>query len=241
MPIGRTKPAEPPVVADISLTTESHRLREMYATLMAAYGPQKWWPADTPFEVVLGAILTQGTSWRGVERSIANLRAEGLLTLDGIRAVSEEHLRETIRPSGFVVRKAACIRAFVKLLDEQHSGSIDEMAAAATTVVRRQLLAIAGIGPETADAILLYALNHPVFVVDEYFRRVATRHELVATNAGYAEMQRLGDLAVASDTEEETARHANELHALIVDVGKQHCGPAPQCEGCPLKRYLPAL
>lgn len=239
MPIEEAKPDEP--VAHAVFEIDPHlRLREMYTALLEAYGPRKWWPADTPFEVVLGAILTQGTSWRGVERSIANLREGGLLTVDGIRAVPIEHLREAIRPSGFILRKGACIQAFVELLDEYYGGSLDRMAAQATAVIRLQLLAITGVGPETADAILLYALGHPVFVVDEYFRRVATRHELVTATSRYAEMQKLGDLAVASATVNETARHANELHALIVEVGKLHCGPAPRCEGCPLKRYLPA-
>ncbi|HET9086325.1 MAG TPA: base excision DNA repair protein [Acidobacteriaceae bacterium] len=215
-------------------------LRNIYGTLMETYGQRNWWPAETSFEVVLGAILTQGTAWRSVERSIANLRDAGLLTEEGIRSVSEQHLRELIRPSGFIVRKAACIHAFVGLLDQEHGGSLQQMARQPTEVLRRQLLALSGIGPETADAILLYALNHPVFVVDEYFRRVATRHELVDANARYSEMQKLGDLAIASATAEETGRHANELHALIVEVGKQHCGPAPRCEGCPLQPYLPA-
>ena len=220
---------------------EPHQvLRDIYGTLLETYGQRNWWPAETPFEVVLGAILTQGTAWRSVERSIANLQGAGLLTVEGIRSVPEEHLRELIRPSGFIVRKAGCIRAFVHLLDEHHGGSLQQVARQPTDVLRRQLLALSGVGPETADAILLYALGHPVFVVDEYFRRVATRHELVDSNARYAEMQRLGDLAIASETAEETAQHANELHALIVEVGKHHCGPAPRCEGCPLQPYLPA-
>lgn len=235
LPAGRKSPA-----AGKWFGLEAHRrLREMYATLLAAYGPRHWWPADTPLEVVLGAVLTQGTSWRGVEKSIASLRAEGLLTVDGIRAVSEDRLRQAIRPSGFVVRKAACIQAFVRLLDGAYDGSLERMARHPASTVRCQLLAIRGIGPETADAILLYALGHPVFVVDEYFRRVATRHELLDANVGYAELQKLGDLAVASGTAAETAQHANELHALIVEVGKRHCGVSPRCEQCPLQPYLP--
>ena len=229
-----------PVTAGSFKTGPHQRLREMYAALLKAYGPRQWWPADTPFEVVLGAILTQGTSWRGVEGSIANLRTEGLLTVDGIRAVSEERLREAIRPSGFVLRKAACIQAFVRLLDDHYDGSLDRMASQPDSALRPQLLAIRGIGPETADAILLYALGHPVFVVDEYFRRVATRHELADANARYADLQSLGDLAIASATPEETARNGNELHALIVEVGKRHCGTSPRCAGCPLQPLLPA-
>lgn len=215
------------------------RLREMYAALLKAYGTRQWWPADTSFEVVLGAFLTQATAWRSVERSIANLRAAGLLSVEGIRSISEEKLREIIRPSGFVVRKAASIQTFVRFLDEHYDGSLERMAQQPTAVLRPQLLALPGVGPETADAILLYALGHPVFVVDEYLRRVATRHEMVPANARYAELQSLGDVAIASATPEETARHGNELHALIVEVGKQHCGTTPRCEGCPLRPFLP--
>jgi endonuclease III related protein len=211
----------------------------MYSALLSAYGARQWWPADSPFEVVLGAFVTQATAWRSVERSVANLRAASLLTIEGIRAISEEALREVIRPSGFVVRKAASIKTFVRFLDERYDGSLDQMAAQPTSTLRPELLALPGVGPETADAILLYALGHPVFVVDEYLRRVATRHELVAANARYGELQLLGDRTIASATTEETARHANELHALIVEVGKRHCGTVPRCEGCPLQTFLP--
>lgn len=215
------------------------RLRAIYAALLNAYGERRWWPAETPFEMILGAYLTQATAWRSVERSIANLRDARRLSVEGVRGVSEDVLRELIRPSGFVVRKAASLKAFVRFLDEHYGGSLDRMAAAPTSTLRPKLLALPGVGPETADAILLYALGHPVFVVDEYMRRVATRHELMDANARYAELQSLGDRAVASATREETARHANELHALIVEVGKRHCGTNPRCEGCPLEPFLP--
>jgi endonuclease-3 related protein len=215
------------------------QLREMYAVLLKAYGTRKWWPAESAFEVVIGAFLTQATAWRSVERSIANLRETGTLSIEGVRGIPEERLRELIRPSGFVRRKAASIKGFVQFLDEQYSGSLEQMAETPTAELRTQLLALPGVGAETADAILLYALEHPVFVVDEYLRRVVTRHELLAANARYAELQSLGDGAIASPTPEETARHANELHALIVEVGKRHCGTTPRCEGCPLQPFLP--
>lgn len=217
----------------------SERLRAMYAALLTAYGTRSWWPAESPFEVILGAYLTQATAWRNVEKTIANLRAAGLLSVEGIRGIGEEALRQVIRPSGFVRRKAESIKAFVHLLDEHYGGDLDRMAAEPTESLRTRLLALPGVGPETADAILLYALGHPVFVVDEYLRRVAMRHELVDENARYPELQVLGDAAVASATREETARHANELHALIVEVGKRHCGPSPRCQGCPLEPFLP--
>lgn len=225
--------------SSVTRTAPEVRLRRMYATLIATYGPRQWWPADSPFEVVLGAFLTQATAWRSVEHSIANLRAANLLSIAGIRAIDEASLRELIRPSGFVLRKAASIKSFVHFLDENYTGSLERMAEETTEHLRTRLLALPGIGPETADAILLYALGHPVFVVDEYLRRVATRHELVAGNARYAELQALGDRTVASDSRAETARHANELHALIVEVGKRHCGTVPRCESCPLRPFLP--
>jgi endonuclease-3 related protein len=215
------------------------QLRKMYAALLESYGTRKWWPAETAFEVVLGAFLTQATAWRSVERSIANLREAGMLSIEGIREISEGKLRELIRPSGFVQRKAASIKAFVQFLDEQYGGSLEQMAETPTAELRTQLLVLPGVGPETADAILLYALEHPVFVVDEYLRRVVTRHELLPANARYADLQSLGDGAIASPTREETAGHANELHALIVEVGKRHCGTTPRCEGCPLQPFLP--
>ncbi|MGB8479041.1 MAG: base excision DNA repair protein [Acidobacteriaceae bacterium] len=215
------------------------QLRNMYTALLDAYGTRKWWPAETAFEVVIGAFLTQATAWRSVEHSIANLREAGTLSIEGIRGVSEGRLRELIRPSGFVLRKASSIKAFVQFLDEQYGGSLEQMAEEPTAELRTQLLALPGVGPETADAILLYALEHPVFVVDEYLRRVVTRHELLPANARYADLQALGDGAIASLTREETARHANELHALIVEVGKRHCGTTPRCEGCPLQPFLP--
>lgn len=226
-------------IVEDKLKKSSDRLRDMYAALLAAYGPRNWWPAETPFEVVLGAYLTQATAWRSVERSIANLHELDLLTVEGIRNVAEDELREAIRPSGFVVRKAASIKAFVDYLDREYSGSLEQIKRQPTGKLRRELLDLPGTGPETADAILLYALEHPVFVVDEYMRRVAVRHDLVADNARYGELQILGDSAVASATHKEMARHANELHALIVEVGKRHCGTAPRCEGCPLQPWLP--
>ena len=213
-------------------------LRAMYVALIAAYGPQRWWPAETRFEMIVGAYLTQATSWRSVERSLENIRAAGLLGIEGIRNIPGESLRELIRPSGFVQRKAASLHAFVRFLDEHYGGSLDKLREQAPAVAREQLLALPGIGAETADAILLYALDHPAFVVDEYFRRVMTRHGLAAERASYEELQRLGELAVTSQTQRETALHANELHALIVEVGKRHCKRTAQCSGCPLQRFF---
>jgi endonuclease III related protein len=209
-------------------------LRNFHDQLVATYGPQQWWPAQTPLEVIVGAYLTQNTSWRGVERSIANLTEQSVMSLEGLRAISHEELRVLIRPSGYMVRKAAAIKAFVDFLDRQHGGSLARLAAQPTSVVRSQLLALPGVGEETADAILLYALLHPVPVVDEYLRRITARHGLAPREQKYAQVQQLVDSAFATDPPEFRAQLLNEFHALVVAVGKNHCGPRPRCEGCPL-------
>jgi endonuclease-3 related protein len=212
-------------------------LRNFHDQLAAAYGPQQWWPAQTPLEVIVGAYLTQNTSWRSVERSIANLVEHGVMNLNGLRAIHEDELRTLIRPSGYMVRKAAAIKAFVAFLDRDHSSSLARLAAQKTSVVRAQLLDLPGVGEETADAILLYALLHPVAVVDEYLRRIADRHGLAGRDRKYGEVQRLVDDAFANDPAEFRLPLYNEFHALVVAVGKQHCGPKARCEGCPLAAF----
>ncbi|MDX6461918.1 MAG: endonuclease related protein [Acidobacteriaceae bacterium] len=212
-------------------------LRNFHDQLAAAYGPQQWWPAQTPLEVIVGAYLTQNTSWRSVERSIANLVEHGVMNLNGLRAIQEDELRVLIRPSGYMVRKAAAIKAFVSFLDRDHGSSLARLAAQPTSVVRRQLLDLPGVGEETADAILLYALLHPVAVVDEYLRRIADRHGLAGRDRKYGEVQRLVDDAFANDPAEIRLPLYNEFHALVVAVGKRHCGPKPRCEGCPLAAF----
>jgi endonuclease III related protein len=212
-------------------------LRNFHDQLVAAYGPQQWWPARTALEVIVGAYLTQNTSWRGVERSIANLMAHDVMNLDGLRAIAEGELRTLIRPSGYMVRKAAAIKAFVAFLDQQHGGSLERLAAQATPLVRRQLLALPGVGEETADAILLYALLHPVAVVDEYLRRIADRHGLAGRDHKYGQLQELVHIAFAQDPPDFRLPLLNEFHALVVAVGKHHCGPQPRCEGCPLAAF----
>ena len=209
-------------------------LRNFHDQLAAAYGPQQWWPAQTPLEVIVGAYLTQNTSWRAVERSIANLVERGVMNLNGLRAIQEDELRMLIRPSGYMVRKAAAIKAFVSFLDRDHDSSLARLAAQPTSVVRRQLLDLPGVGEETAAAILLYALLHPVAVVDEYLRRIADRHGLAGRDRKYGEVQRLVDDAFANDPAEFRLPLYNEFHALVVAVGKHHCGPKARCEGCPL-------
>jgi endonuclease-3 related protein len=217
------------------------RLRRMHDRLAAAYGPQHWWPAQTRFEVILGAYLTQNTAWKAVERSLANLRAAGVLTLEGLRAVPLDELRQLIQPSGFFTRKASALKAFVSMLDVEFDGSLDALAALPTAAVRRHLLALPGVGPETADAILLYALGHSVPVADEYLRRIAERHRLLAPASGRIGYDALADLsrrAFSADPESGRGQLFNEFHALTVAVGKAHCSRAPRCEDCPLATDL---
>jgi endonuclease-3 related protein len=217
--------------------TSAPILRNFHDQLTAAYGAQQWWPAQTPLEVIVGAYLTQNTAWRAVERSIANLVAHGVMNLEGLRAIQEGELRALIRPSGYMVRKASAIKAFITFLDRDHGSSLARLAAQPTSVVRRQLLALPGVGEETADAILLYALLHPVAVVDEYLRRIADRHGLAGRDQKYAHLQQLVDAAFAHDPPELRLQLYNEFHALVVAVGKDHCGPQPRCEGCPLAPF----
>ncbi|MGA2909527.1 MAG: base excision DNA repair protein [Terracidiphilus sp.] len=221
------------------------RLRRMHDELMRAYGPQHWWPAKTPFEVVLGAYLTQNTAWKAVERSLENLRAAGALSVEGLRAIPMAKLLQLSRPSGFIVRKAPALKAFVKMLDEEFGGSLDAMAAMPTAVLRERLLELPGVGNETADAILPYAVGHTVPVADEYLRRIAERHGLVELPAGrrqipYNALAELTRRVFASDPAESRAQLFNEFHALTVAVGKAQCGKTARCEGCPLAGDLRA-
>jgi endonuclease-3 related protein len=215
----------------------------MHDLLAKAYGPQHWWPADTPFEVVLGAYLTQNTSWKAVEVSLHNLRAAGALSIDGVRALSRNQLQELIRPSGFYTRKAPALKAFVAMLDADYGGSLERLAAAPTLAVRQQLLSLPGVGQETADAILLYALGHSIPVADEYLRRIAVRHELLESppqknRNGYEALVQLTRNAFSSDPPGVQKQLFNEFHALTVAVGKAHCGREPDCETCPLSADL---
>jgi endonuclease-3 related protein len=238
----------------VGVSRDTAMLRAMYERLAEAYGPQHWWPGETPLEITLGAYLTQNTSWRAVERSLTNLRERGLIGGTGERvaldaaallATPEDELRTLLRPSGYMVRKTAAIRAFLGFLFAEANGSFEKLAAMPTKVLRAKLLALPGVGPETADAILLYALGHEAMVVDEYLRRVTARHGLAPERsnpqrASYDALQQLAWSAFAEVRGKDRVRHANEFHALIVMVGKEHCGPKPKCSGCPLACF-PAL
>jgi len=215
----------------------------MHDWLAEAYGPQHWWPAKTPFEVILGAYLTQNTAWKAVERSLDNLRAAGALTVDGLRRITVGDLEKLIRPSGFHTRKAPALKAFVEMLDEEFGGTLEVLATEPTEALRTRLLALPGVGPETADAILLYALGHAVPVTDEYLRRIAERHKLLQPppSRGRASYQALADLtrqAFRGDPADGHAQLFNEFHALTVAVGKAHCGRTAHCAGCPLAADL---
>ena len=220
--------------------TAAQRLRRMHDQLAETYGPQHWWPAETAFEVILGAYLTQNTAWKAVERSLLNLREAGALTIDGLRSLALDDLERLIQPSGFHTRKAPALKAFVAMLDEEFGGSLAALATTPTGTLRTRLLALPGVGPETADAILLYALGHPVPVADEYLRRISERHHLLPSalgrnRKGYESLAALVREAFASDSPESLPRLFNEFHALTVAVGKAHCSRTAHCEGCPLR------
>jgi len=168
-----------------------HKLRQYYDALYRAWGAQHWWPAETPFEVIVGAYLTQNTAWTNVERALNNLRAANALSVDAVRKMRLSQLERLIRPSGYFRQKAARLKIFISFLDKQYGGSLDRMFSEPTEKLREELLSLNGVGPETADSILLYAGNHPVFVVDAYTRRILERHDILPANAHYEEIREL--------------------------------------------------
>ena len=215
-------------------------IKRYYRALERAYGLQHWWPARTRFEVIVGAFLTQNTAWKNVERALRNLRRAKLLNMDGIRHCALPRLEELVRPAGYFRQKALRLKTFVAFLDANHGGSLRRLFAQQTAVLREQLLSLNGIGPETADVILLYAAQHPVFVVDAYTRRILGRHRLMAPNAEYDKVRELFESALGSleDSKSRQAAVFNQAHALIVRVGKKHCRKEASCKGCPLQRFL---
>jgi len=208
---------------------QSEILLEIYRRLYDVFGPRHWWPAETPFEVMVGAILTQNTSWINVEKAIQNLKSKGVLTPEGIYRLRQSRLASLIRPSGFFRIKADRLKAFVHFLSDEYAGSIQRMENEETEVLREKLLGVKGIGPETADSILLYGLRKPIFVVDAYTERVLSRHGIVPEEVSYGEVQGLFMRHLPHDE-----RFFNEYHALLVHVGKTFCRKAPRCEVCPL-------
>ena len=214
-------------------------IRSFYSALAEAYGPQHWWPAKTRFEVVVGAYLTQNTSWKNVERALRNLRCAGVLNVKGIREIDLEDLEQLLRPSGYFRQKAARLKHFVAYLDTNYQGLLRRMFAEPTAKLRAELLNLNGVGPETADSILLYAGDHPIFVVDAYTRRILDRHHILPFATNHDRIRETVEHAFNDEVPAERARHFNELHALIVTAGKNHCNTTAKCAGCPLERFLP--
>ena len=205
-------------------------LAEIFHRLDQRFGPQHWWPGETPFEVMVGAILTQNTNWANVERAIANLKEAGALSPEGMSALSPEELAGLIRPSGYYNIKAGRLRNLLELIQGRWGGDLAGLLAQPAAALREQLLSVKGIGPETADSIILYAAGQPVFVVDAYTHRILFRHGLVPEECGYDEMQELFHQGLEPDP-----ALFNQYHALIVRVGKEFCSPRkPRCENCPL-------
>jgi endonuclease-3 related protein len=178
-------------------TSKEGHLRAYYAALFRAWGSQNWWPARTRFEVIVGAFLTQNTAWTNVERALRSLRTSGLLSPEGIRSVPLAQLEEKIRSAGYFRQKARRLKAFVAFLDQRYGGSLNRMFVQPTEKLRQELLALNGVGPETADSILLYAGQHPVFVVDAYTRRLLDRHQILPASAPYEEIRLLFERALA--------------------------------------------
>jgi endonuclease III related protein len=210
-------------------------LRKFYEALFDAHGPQRWWPGRTAFEIIIGAILTQNTSWSNVEIALRNLRRERLLTPRAIEDVPFARLARLIRSSGYFRQKAKKLKCFVRFLRKEYDGSLNRMFRTPTAALRERLLAVHGIGPETADSIMLYAGKHPVFVVDAYTRRMLERHGVSGPRQTYEEIRELFERSLPSN-----APLYNEFHALIVRTGKEYCRPRnPRCSECPLHSFLP--
>jgi len=208
-------------------------LLDIYNRLYAHFGPRHWWPAENPFEVMIGAILTQNTAWSNVEKAIANLKRKKLLSPQKMKRVHPRTLAVAIRPSGFYNEKAKKLKAFIKFLILSCDGNINRLCSNGAATLRKKLLNIKGIGEETADSILLYALNKPIFVVDAYTKRVFARHRLISEDAAYGEIQKF-----FMNNLPKKVKLFNEYHALIVEAGKNYCKKNnPLCEICPLKDF----
>jgi len=206
-------------------------LKGIYKKLYSHFGPQAWWPGDSPFEVMVGAILTQNTSWANVEKAIKNLKNNKLLTPDKLYRLHPKKLALLIRPAGYYNIKAKRLKNFLEFFINHYRGSVKKISQKTSKALRQQLLCVNGIGPETADSILLYALNKPVFVVDAYTKRIFLRHKLIKDSGSYAQVQ---DLFMRNL--KPSAKLFNEYHALLVKLGKDFClKNKPKCNICPLK------
>jgi endonuclease III related protein len=212
----------------------SNPLLQLYDRLYSAFGPQQWWPAKTRFEVIVGAVLTQNAAWRNVEQALANLRARRALAPRALHQLPQSELAELIRPSGYFRLKAKRLRNLTGFLFHRYGGSLNRMFATELGTLRQELLAVNGIGPETADSILLYAGNLPTFVVDTYTQRVLKRHDWIDSKADYHAVKEHFESSLPTE-----ATLFNEFHALLVRVGNRHCRKTPDCAQCPLADLLP--
>ncbi|MFH1359517.1 MAG: endonuclease III domain-containing protein [Candidatus Omnitrophota bacterium] len=206
-------------------------LEKIYQQLLNAFGPQEWWPADSCFEVMIGAILTQNTNWKNVEKAIANLRKRDLLTFTKLDRLSVRQLAALVKPAGYYNIKSQRIKEFLAFMRKEYKGDVRAMAKTECLKLRGQLLSVKGIGPETADSILLYALNKPIFVVDAYTKRILLRHHLISTQADYPTIQNFFMQHIKKEAE-----IYNEYHALLVRCAKEFCRATPLCEACPLNK-----
>ena len=209
-------------------------LSAIYHRLLRFFGEQEWWPAETPFEVIVGAILTQNTAWRNVEQAIENLKAEGVLTPQGLRSIDEARLAGLIHPAGYYNVKAKRLKGLITFLDKEYGGDLQRMFAEPLASLRGKILMVKGVGPETADSILLYAAEKPIFVIDAYTRRVLSRHGMLSDGASYGDIQDLFMRSLPLDVS-----LYKEYHALFVRLAKTFCKTKPLCTGCPLEQEWP--
>jgi endonuclease-3 related protein len=215
------------------MTPTGKLLEEAYRRLHAHFGHRSWWPGETPFEIIVGAILTQNTNWQNVEKAIANLKRDGLLNARKLYALHPSKCASLIRPAGYFRVKTKRLRSFLKFFIENYSASTKRMESEELGSLRHELLSVNGIGPETADSILLYALGKPVFVIDAYTKRILHRHRLCSEEATYDELQE-----IFMDNLKHEAKLFNDYHAQLVEVGKTYCRPQnPRCDECPLNSW----
>jgi endonuclease-3 related protein len=215
-------------------TLTGQRLMEMYQLLFERFGPQHWWPGETKLEIVIGAVLTQNTNWRNVEKAIQNLKRKDLLSIRALESCPVAELAEEIRPAGYYNLKAKRLKNLIRLISDQYEGDLAVMMLESPAALRRNLLSVNGIGRETADGILLYAAGAPVFVVDAYSYRILYRHGMVDEQITYEDLQ-----AVFMDNLLPDPQLFNEFHALIVRTGKDFCRKTPRCRTCPLRDWGP--
>ncbi len=211
----------------------NRRLLNIFETLLSAFGKRHWWPGDSPLEVIVGAILTQNTAWRNVEKAIGNIKDRGVLDMRALAELEEEVLAEIIRPAGFYRLKSKRLKAFIDGFHSRFDGIVENARGRETQELRNYLLSINGIGPETADSILLYALDYPVFVVDAYTKRFLKNHGLYEGDYDYHKVQDFFMAHLPHDT-----YIFNEFHALIVCLCQRYCKKTPDCSACPLLHDL---